>query len=193
VLSAERWVIAVLRHRKFYALPELNEAIAELVEKLNQRPFRKREGLRESLFAELDRPALQPLPTERYVLAHWKTVRLNRLPRGSGSPLLQRSLSTGRSEAGSPFHRRHGRDLPYRQTGQEVTGGGSLRSANRTSPQVDQTSRKSDGIYRIGAQRRGETGAAANELGIAAISSSRQCLPTFGMIRGSPTKRSSAR
>jgi len=27
------------------------------------------------LFAELDRPALQPLPAERYILAHWKTVR----------------------------------------------------------------------------------------------------------------------
>jgi len=75
VLLAERWVIAALRHRKFHALPELNEAIAELLEKLNQRPFRKREGSRASLFAELDRPALQPLPVERYVLAHWKTVR----------------------------------------------------------------------------------------------------------------------
>jgi transposase len=71
----ERWVIAALRHRKFHGLSELNEAIAELIEKLNQRPFRKREGSRASLFAELDRPALQPLPTERYVLAHWKTVR----------------------------------------------------------------------------------------------------------------------
>lgn len=75
VLLAERWVIATLRHRKFHALTEVNEAIAELLEKINQRPFRKREGSRASLFAELDRPALQTLPTERYVLAHWKTVR----------------------------------------------------------------------------------------------------------------------
>lgn len=75
VLVAERWIIAALRHRRFYALAELNEAIAELLEKLNQRPFRKREGCRASLFAEVDRPALQPLPAARYVLAHWKTVR----------------------------------------------------------------------------------------------------------------------
>lgn len=75
VLIAERWVIAALRHRKFHALPDLNEAIAELLEKLNHRPFRKREGSRASLFAELDRPVLQPLPVERYVLAQWKTVR----------------------------------------------------------------------------------------------------------------------
>jgi transposase len=75
VLLTERWIIAALRHHKFHALAELNEAIAELLEQLNHRPFRKREGSRASLFAELDRPALQPLPAERYVLAYWKTVR----------------------------------------------------------------------------------------------------------------------
>jgi len=75
VLLAERWIIAALRHRRFYSLPELNEAIAELLDKINHRPFRKREGSRASLFAEVERPALQPLPTERYMLAHWKTVR----------------------------------------------------------------------------------------------------------------------
>jgi transposase len=37
-------VIAALRHRKFHALPDLNEAIAELLEKLNHRPFRKTRG-----------------------------------------------------------------------------------------------------------------------------------------------------
>lgn len=75
VLVAERWIIAALRHRKFFSLAQLNEAIAGLLEKLNQRPFRKREGSRASLFAELDRPALQPLPAEHYELALWKTVR----------------------------------------------------------------------------------------------------------------------
>src|SRR5690606_25562446 len=64
-----------LRHRKFFSLTELNEAIATLLERLNHRPFRKREGTRASLFAEVDRPALQPLPAEPYVVAEWKTVR----------------------------------------------------------------------------------------------------------------------
>ena len=73
----ERWILAALRHRKFFSLAELNEAIAELLERLNNRRFRKREGTRSSLFAEIDRPALQPLPTERYVMAEWKTVRAN--------------------------------------------------------------------------------------------------------------------
>jgi len=77
VLLAERWIVAALRHRRFTSLAEVSEAIAELLEKLNQRPFRKREGSRASLFAELDRPALQALPAERYQLALWKTVRAN--------------------------------------------------------------------------------------------------------------------
>ena len=77
VLLAERWLIAVLRHQKFFSLADLNQAIAQLLEGLNQRPFRKQEGSRASLYAALDRPALQPLPAERYVLAEWKTVRVN--------------------------------------------------------------------------------------------------------------------
>jgi hypothetical protein len=75
VLLAERWIVAALRHRRFTSLAEVSEAIAELLEKLNQRPFRKREGSRASLFAELDRPALQALPAERYQLALWKLSR----------------------------------------------------------------------------------------------------------------------
>jgi transposase len=75
VLIAERWIVAALRHHKFYSLADANEAVADLLEKLNHRPFRKREGSRASLFSELDQPALQPLPSEHYVLAYWKTVR----------------------------------------------------------------------------------------------------------------------
>jgi len=73
----ERWILAALRHRKFFLLAELNEAIEELLQRLNNRRFRKRDGTRTSLFAEIDRPALQPLPAESYVMAEWKTVRAN--------------------------------------------------------------------------------------------------------------------
>jgi transposase len=77
VLLTERWVVAALRHRRFFSLAELNQAIRELLEKLNQRPFRKREGSRATLFAELDRPALMPLPSERFQLHHWTQARVN--------------------------------------------------------------------------------------------------------------------
>jgi transposase len=42
VLLVERWILAALRHHRFAALGELNEAIAVLLERLNNRPFRKR-------------------------------------------------------------------------------------------------------------------------------------------------------
>jgi len=73
----ERWILAALRHRKFFAIADLNEAIEELLERLNNRRFRKRDGTRTSLFLEIDRPALQPLPSDRYAMAEWKTVRAN--------------------------------------------------------------------------------------------------------------------
>jgi len=77
VLVVERWIVAALRHRKFFSLTELNQSIRELLEKLNHRPFRKRPGCRASLFQELDRPALGPLPRARYELHEWSKARVN--------------------------------------------------------------------------------------------------------------------
>jgi transposase len=77
VLLVERWILASLRKRTFFSLGEVNEAIAELLTRLNQRPFRKREGSRQSLFATLDQPALRALPAERYQYGEWKTARVN--------------------------------------------------------------------------------------------------------------------
>ena len=77
VQVVERWILAALRHRTFFSLAELNAAIARLLERLNERAFRKLPGSRRSLFEQLDRPALRPLPTERYVFAEWKKVRVN--------------------------------------------------------------------------------------------------------------------
>ena len=45
--------------------------------RLNERPFRKLPGSRRELFEQLDRPALQPLPAQRYVFALWKKARVN--------------------------------------------------------------------------------------------------------------------
>lgn len=77
VLLVERWILAALRNRDFFSLGELNAAIAELLERLNDRPFKKLPGSRRSLFESLDRPAMQPLPTEPYVFAQWKKVRVH--------------------------------------------------------------------------------------------------------------------
>jgi transposase len=77
VLVVERWILAALRHRQFFSLLELNATIGELLVKLNNRPFRKMPGCRREHFEQLDRPALQPLPAERYVYAEWKKARVH--------------------------------------------------------------------------------------------------------------------
>jgi transposase len=77
VLVVERWILAALRKRRFFSLGEVNEAIAELLARLNDRPFRKAEGTRRSLFEVLDRPALRGLPAERYQYGDWATARVN--------------------------------------------------------------------------------------------------------------------
>lgn len=77
VLLAERWIVAALRHRRFFDLASLNDAIRELLERLNHRPFRKRSGSRASLFAALDRPALRSLPEQRFDLSQWAHAKVN--------------------------------------------------------------------------------------------------------------------
>jgi len=72
VLIVQRWILACLRNRRFFSLEELNAAIWELLERLNTRPFKKLEGCRRSAFEALDRPALRPLPAERYEVGAWK-------------------------------------------------------------------------------------------------------------------------
>ena len=76
VLLVERWVLARLRHQRFFSLGELNRSIAELMTVLNGRPFKKLPGCRQSAFIELDRPALRPLPATRYEFAEWKVVKV---------------------------------------------------------------------------------------------------------------------
>lgn len=77
VLIAERWILAALRNRTFFSLAELNEAIRELLERLNGRRFKKLDTNRRDLFEALDKPALKPLPTDRYEYAEWKRSRVN--------------------------------------------------------------------------------------------------------------------
>uniref|UniRef100_UPI00403EF7F7 Mu transposase domain-containing protein n=1 Tax=Pseudomonas sp. RL_105y_Pfl2_101 TaxID=3088708 RepID=UPI00403EF7F7 len=77
VQVVERWILAVLRNRQFFSLGELNTAIALLLDRLNQKPFKKLPGSRRSAFETIDQPALQPLPEHPYVYAEWKKVRVH--------------------------------------------------------------------------------------------------------------------
>jgi transposase len=76
VLLVERWILAAVRKQTFLDIGELNQAIRELLDKLNSRPFRKMTGSRLKMFEQIDRPALSPLPACRYTFARWKWARV---------------------------------------------------------------------------------------------------------------------
>jgi len=77
VQLVSRWILARLRNKQFFSLLALNQEVRRLLEQLNQKPFKKLEGSRKSLFEDLDKPALQPLPETHYEYALWKKVRVN--------------------------------------------------------------------------------------------------------------------
>jgi len=77
VQIAQRWVLAALRHRTFFTLADLNAAIGERIDGINERPMKRTGVSRRVLFEQIDRPALIPLPRTRYELAEWKPCRVN--------------------------------------------------------------------------------------------------------------------
>jgi transposase len=76
VQVVERWILARLRNRTFFSLPELNRMIWELLEELNGRTMCHVGKSRRELFEALDCPALRPLPSEDYEYALWKKVKV---------------------------------------------------------------------------------------------------------------------
>src|ERR1700747_301355 len=77
VQVAERWIIAALRHQTFFRLEDVNRGIRELLERLNQRPFRKREGARASVFPAVNRTLLPAFPAEPFDMSQWSYARVN--------------------------------------------------------------------------------------------------------------------
>jgi transposase len=77
VLIAQRWILAVLRHRTFYTLAEINTAIRQCLERLNTRLLRHAQKSRRELFESLDYPSALPLPQNTYEYAEWLKARVN--------------------------------------------------------------------------------------------------------------------
>lgn len=77
VLIVERWILARLRNQQFLGLAELNNAIRQLVQILNQKPFKKLPGSRATAFAEIDQPELKALPNYPYEYTNCKQARVN--------------------------------------------------------------------------------------------------------------------
>ncbi len=77
VQVVERWILMRLRHQKLRSIDDVNDAIEPLLAQLNQKPFQKLPGSRASCFAEIDAPALQPLPAQAWEFAVFKAVRVH--------------------------------------------------------------------------------------------------------------------
>ena len=77
VLLAQRWILAVLRNRTFFSLAELNGAIRERLEVINDKPMQQLGASRRELYERLDRPLLQPLPSAAYEMAEWNRCTVN--------------------------------------------------------------------------------------------------------------------
>lgn len=76
VRHAYRMILAPLRNRTFFTLAELNEAIRDLLDVVNGRPFKKMSGSRRSVFLEHELPVLRPLPARAY---HYRTHRTSKV------------------------------------------------------------------------------------------------------------------
>lgn len=76
VLIVERWIMMRLRHRVFHTFRELNLSIRELMDELNQREMKQLSASRKELFERLDKPALNPLPSQRYLYTELKRAKV---------------------------------------------------------------------------------------------------------------------
>lgn len=76
VLVVERWIMMRLRNEVFHTFKELNLAIKELMQSLNQRRMKELDASRVELFNTLDKPALRPLPAERFLYTEFKQAKV---------------------------------------------------------------------------------------------------------------------
>jgi len=65
-------ILAPLRDRVFGSLGEVHEAVLEQRRLLNERPFQKREGCRRSLFEQVEKALLLPLPAHAMLVGEWR-------------------------------------------------------------------------------------------------------------------------
>jgi transposase len=73
--NVTRRILAPLRNRQFFSVAEINDALMQGADKFILEPFQKMEGNRKSLFEQIDRPALMPLPATTYEYADWKEAK----------------------------------------------------------------------------------------------------------------------
>ena len=89
VQGIQRWILASLRHRKFFSVDELNDAISILLDKYNNKVIKRLGKSRTQLFNELDKPNLQPLPQQKYIYRDFKICSEHSPPKNQIKPLVK--------------------------------------------------------------------------------------------------------
>ena len=77
VQAIQRYILARFRHHKFFSVDEINEAIAELLDRYNNKIVKHLQKSRTELFNELDAPYLNPLPANSYVYKQFKIAKVH--------------------------------------------------------------------------------------------------------------------
>ena len=77
VRFAQTYILGRLRAQTFFSLAECNEAIALVMQRMNERPMRRLGLSRRELFEKIERDALTPLPAEDWEFAEWRRARVN--------------------------------------------------------------------------------------------------------------------
>lgn len=76
VQGIQRYILACFRHRKFFSVDELNDAISALMDRYNNKAMKHIEKSRLQLFLEIEREELQPLPANRYIYEQYKRAKV---------------------------------------------------------------------------------------------------------------------
>ena len=139
VQVVERWILAALRNRVFFSPEELNEEIGRLLKRLNERAFKKLPGSRLTCFENPGEGCSRsPSRTSIYLRSMEKGQGQHRLPCGTGSTLLQRSLRAFERRGSSAIQRHNGRNLspaPKGRLPSEGQEGGETFHPQRTHAQ----------------------------------------------------------
>jgi transposase len=77
VRFAQTYILGRLRRLTFFSLAECNEAIALVMQRMNERPMRNFGLSRRELFEKIERGALNALPADDWEFAEWRRARVN--------------------------------------------------------------------------------------------------------------------
>jgi transposase len=78
VKLVQRWILARLRNYTFYSIAELNKEIQRVIPLYLDKVMKHLNKSRRELFNEIDKPALLPLPVNRYEYKEFKLLKVSK-------------------------------------------------------------------------------------------------------------------